>query len=161
MPDGPRTARASDADLAFLAMDRDAVPQQIAVVLILDRSLPEDTCVRLLGDRTATVPRLRQRLIRTPPGCGPPIWVDDDGFDPRRHVTTVPCAAPEDAQALLNAVLPHVLRPLPRDRPLWRAVLIRGPAKVAGLTLLELVDRSATVVRRSLWVFHAWRSCST
>ncbi|MET8152948.1 wax ester/triacylglycerol synthase domain-containing protein [Actinoplanes sp. NPDC049668] len=129
--------RASDADLAFLAMDRDAVPQQIAVVLLLDRALPEDACLRLLGDRSATVPRLRQRLIRTPLGCGRPIWVEDDGFDPRRQVNAVPCAAPEDTRALLDAVMPYVLRPLPRDRPLWRAVLVRGPA--GGCAALAMI----------------------
>ncbi|GID91589.1 hypothetical protein ACFQFC_01830 [Amorphoplanes digitatis] len=73
MPEKYRIDRASDADLAFLATDRDAVPQQVAVVLLLDPPVPEDTCVRLLGDRTAAVPRLRQRLIGTPPVRRPPV----------------------------------------------------------------------------------------
>lgn len=36
---------------------------------------------RLLADRVRGVPRLRQRLVRVPPGCGRPVWVDDADFD--------------------------------------------------------------------------------
>lgn len=123
-----RIDRVSDADLAFLAMDRGPVPEQLAVVLVLDRRLEAAECARLLRDRAGAVPRLRQRLVRTPPGCGGPIWVDDEAFDPGRHLATVRCAAPGDGRALTAAVLPAVLRRLPRDRPLWRAVLVDGLA---------------------------------
>jgi len=128
--------RASDADLAFLAMDRDRVPEQIAVVLVLDRPLTAAVCARLLAERVTAVPRLRQRLTRTPPGCGPPIWLDDDAFELRRHLETASCPPPGDDRALLDTILPHVLRPLPRDRPLWRAVLVDWPAGGSALALV-------------------------
>jgi WS/DGAT/MGAT family acyltransferase len=129
--------RASDADLAFLAMDQGPVPEQIAVVLVLDRSLGLQACARLLAERVGAVPRLRQRLVRTPPGCGPPIWLDDEAFDPHRHLETAACRPPGDGRALLDTVLPYVLRRLPRDRPLWRAVLVNGLA--GGGSALVLV----------------------
>ncbi|MCU7729503.1 WS/DGAT domain-containing protein [Actinoplanes sp. KI2] len=133
----PRIERAGDADLAFLAMDRGPVPEHLGVVLVLDRPLTPAACARLLGDRAGRVPRLRQRLVRTPPGCGAPIWADDETFDPWRHLEITGCPAPGDDRALVDAVLPWVMRPLPRDRPLWRAVLIGGlPGGRCALALI-------------------------
>src|SRR5690348_17289027 len=123
-----RIERASDADLAFLSMDRGPVPEQLAVVLVLDRPLTVAACARLLAERVPAVPRLRQRLVRTPPGCGPPIWADDPDFDAIRHLRTARCPAPGDDRALLDTAMAHVLHRLPRNRPLWRAVLIDGLA---------------------------------
>ncbi len=64
--------RGSPADLAFLAMDTGAIPEQFAVILILEqlgdfglRQLRE-----LIMDRIRAFPRLRQRLIKVPFGCG-------------------------------------------------------------------------------------------
>ena len=178
-----RIDRVSDADLAFLAMDRGPVPEQFAVVLLLDRRLGAVAFARLLRDRAAAVPRLRQRLVRTPPGCGAPIWVDDEAFDPGRHLATALCPAPGDERALLSTVLPHVLRPLSRERPLWRVVLVDGLADgrtavvfvvhhvlsdgLGGITILDrLLDGAATEAmplsspRPPAWrlAADAWRS---
>jgi diacylglycerol O-acyltransferase / wax synthase len=106
------------------------------------------------------VPRLRQRLITVPPGCGGPIWIDAPGFDIRRHVRAVPCREPGDEPALLEAALSVIMRPLPRTAPLWSAVLVTGPAEntlalvivlhharadgVGGLAVLaQLIDGAA------------------
>ena len=129
--------RASNADLAFLAMGVGRVPEQFAVVLVMDGVVDARTAEQLLDERVRGVPRLRQRLVRTPPGCGPAIWIDDDGFDVRRHLRAVRCAQPGDDAALLDTVLPLVMQPLPRDRPLWRAAFVDGLA--AGGTALVLV----------------------
>jgi hypothetical protein len=68
--------RASAADLAFLAMDTGRIPQQFAVILILDR--PGDFNLsdlrQLISGRIRALPRLRQRLIKVPPGCGRAVW---------------------------------------------------------------------------------------
>ncbi|MFF5290607.1 wax ester/triacylglycerol synthase domain-containing protein [Paractinoplanes globisporus] len=129
--------RANDADRVFLAMDRGPVPEQFGVVLVLGRALTVADCARLLSERAVTVPRLRQRLVRTPPGCGGPVWADDPAFDPRRHLATIRWPAPGDDRELAGVVLPEVLRPLPRDRPLWRAVLIEGrPGGGCALALI-------------------------
>ncbi|QWZ07784.1 DUF1298 domain-containing protein [Nocardioides panacis] len=81
-------------------------------------------------------PRLRQRLVTVPFGCGGPVWVDDPGFDVRRHVRAVACRAPGDAQALLDTALEVVMTPLRREAPLWSVVLVTGLPD----------DRSALVV---------------
>ncbi|MFI7542445.1 wax ester/triacylglycerol synthase domain-containing protein [Actinoplanes sp. NPDC049599] len=130
--------RASNSDLAFLAMDGGKRPLQFAAVLLLDRPLDPGVAERFLAGRTAAVPRLRQKLVRTPPGCGRPIWVDDTAYDIRRQLTRISCAPPGDEQALLDAALALLATPLPRDRPLWRAALVDGRAGGAGAVVLVL-----------------------
>jgi WS/DGAT/MGAT family acyltransferase len=133
----PAIDRLSSTDLAFLAMDSGAVPEQFAAVLVLDGPVDAAVAERVLAERIARVPRLRQRLERTPPGCGRHIWVDDSAFDLRRHLRRVHCEPPGDEAALLDTIIPLVVERLPRDRPLWRVGLIDGVT--GGDTALLLV----------------------
>src|SRR5215213_8241975 len=91
----PRTVieRTSPIDLMELASDLPDSPMQVAAVLVLGTAAGLDlTAVRdAVGERLQAVPRLRQRLVRTPFGAGRPVWVDDRDFDIRHHVTTVRC----------------------------------------------------------------------
>lgn len=127
----PKIDRASPSDRAFLAMDIGQVPEQFGVVLLLDGGTGVDltTVRRLVAERIPAVPRLRQRLVRVPFGCGGPVWVDDPGFDVRRHVREVRCPAPGDEQALLGAALTIVATRLPASAPLWSVVLVTGLAE--------------------------------
>jgi WS/DGAT/MGAT family acyltransferase len=119
--------RASATDRAFLAMDSGTIPEQIGVVLRLEPGALGLARVRELIDaRVRAVPRLRQRLVRTPVGCGGPIWVDDPGFDVRRQVTELTCRAPGDEQALLDTALGVVMARLPKSAPLWSATVVTG-----------------------------------
>lgn len=134
--------RATTADRAFLAMEGGGRAEQIGVALELEPgSGPVDvvTVTRLVGERLPAVPRLRQRLVSTPLGCGGPIWVDDAQFDVRRHVRHVACPSPGDEQAFLDTVLAVVAQPLPVDAPLWSAVVVTGRAD--GATSLVVVLR--------------------
>jgi diacylglycerol O-acyltransferase / wax synthase len=129
--------RASPADLAFLAMDTAGIPQQFAVILLLEQS--DDLSLfylrQVISERILAMPRLRQRLIKVPPGCGRPVWVDDTDFNIDRHVRAVSCRAPGDESALYDTALSVIMDRLPRDAPLWLIVLIT-----------ELVDGAAAVV---------------
>lgn len=71
----------------MLAMDAAPVPQQVGAVLVLDAGPDLDLSAAepLLAERIRGVPRLRQRLVRVPPGCGRSIWIDDAAFDVGRH----------------------------------------------------------------------------
>jgi WS/DGAT/MGAT family acyltransferase len=126
----PVIDRASATDLAFLAMDTGQVPQQIAAILVLgaDAEFDLSHAEELIAQRISAVPRLRQRLVRVPPGCGRAIWVDDADFDVRHHVREVHCGYPGDERALLDLAAVVVTEPLPRCRPLWSAVFITGLA---------------------------------
>ena len=118
--------RTSPADLMALASDLPGSPVQVAAVLILGAAVTISlTAVRDgIGERIHAVPRLRQRLIRTPNGCGRPIWVDDPAFDIRHHVHAVSRPAPGDETALLGVAADIVARRLPAHRPLWSATLV-------------------------------------
>jgi diacylglycerol O-acyltransferase len=84
------------------------------------------------------VPRLRQRLVGSPLGCGGPIWVDDDHFDIGRHVREVPCDPPGDERALLDTALSVVMLPLVRSAPLWSASFVTGLADGRAALVLVL-----------------------
>jgi diacylglycerol O-acyltransferase / wax synthase len=132
--------RASAADLALLAMETGgAVPEHLGAVFVLDagRDFDVGSAQGVLADRIRAVPRLRQRLVRPPLGCGRPVWVDDPGFDPARHVRVRRCPAPGDEQALLDVAAEVISEPLPRSHPLWAAVFV--PDLVGGQVGLVLV----------------------
>lgn len=120
--------RATAEDMVSLATDVGSAPMQVGAVLLLDGGPGLDP-VRMtaaVAERIRSVPRLRQRLIRTPPGAGRPIWVDDRGFDADRHVRSLVCPAPGDEAALLAVAADVVGSRLPEDRPLWRMTVVTG-----------------------------------
>ena len=136
----PVIERASAADLAYLAMDTGKVPQQFAVILMLEGpdGLSLQHVRQLIGDRILAVPRLRQRLIKVPPGCGRPVWIDDLDFYIERHVRVVPCQSPGDERALLDTALSVIMEPLPRRAPLWSVALITDLAGGAAAVVVVL-----------------------
>lgn len=152
--------RATGEDVVTLETDLGTVPLQVGAVLVLDGGLDHSQLLEVLDRRIRAIPRLRQRLERTPLGAGRPIWVDDAGFELRHHVTTRRCPDPGDEPALLEVATEVVVTRLPRDRPLWRAVHVTGmPAGdalvvafhhvladgIGGLAVLaNLVDETAT-----------------
>lgn len=132
--------RASTADLALLAIESGgSVPEHVGAVLVLDagRGVDVASAQRVLAERIRAVPRLRQRLVRPPFGCGRPLWVDDPDFDAGRHVRLRPCPAPGGEQALLDVAAAILSEPLPRSRALWAAVFVPDP--VGGTVGLVLV----------------------
>jgi WS/DGAT/MGAT family acyltransferase len=121
--------RATTADLALLAMESGgAVPEHLGAVIVLDTgpAFDVESAQRVLAERIRAVPRLRQRLVRLPFGCGRPVWVDDPEFDAIRHVQLRRCPAPGDEQALLDVAAAIIGESLPRSRPLWAAVFVPG-----------------------------------
>ncbi len=131
MPDGQALIeRASPDDLMLLASDVGPAPMQAGAVLVLDAGPDFDVAAAkaTLAARITAVPRLRQRLVRAPLGCGRPFWVDDQAFDIEAHVRSVPCQPPGDEAALLERVTATATQPLPWSRPLWSATFLTGLA---------------------------------
>lgn len=132
-----RIDRVSPDDLMQRALDVGPLPMHIGALLVLDGT-PDLAVVRAtIGARLGALDRLRQRQLRTPPGCGRPVWVDAPP-DLDAHVRAVPCPAPGDEAALLATAVQHYTAPLPGHRPLWRAVLITGLAEGRSALLLVL-----------------------
>src|SRR5450631_1162712 len=121
-----RFERVSTDDLMSLASERGSLPLQVGAVLMLDafESLEPGLVVEAIADRVCAVPRLRQRLVEVPWGCGRPVWVDDVDFAVSSHFSVIGCPAPGGESAVLGVAAEMLMNRLPRDRPLWAAKLV-------------------------------------
>lgn len=118
--------RLSTNDLMSLASERGSTPMQVGAVLLLevDGDFDPKSMVDAIQDRVPTVPRLRQRLLRLPPGLGRPVWVDDPDYRIANHVSVVSRAEPGGLQPVLDIAAYLLTTRLRLNRPLWRAVLV-------------------------------------
>lgn len=134
----PRIDRVSADDLMSLVAQRGSTPVQVGAVLLLDSAAGLDAAhaLEVLGRRITGVPRLRQRLMDVPFGCGRPAWVDDAGFSATNHLTSIRCPAPGGEQAVLDLAADMIVTPLPRDRPLWAATLVTDIAPGAAALVI-------------------------
>jgi WS/DGAT/MGAT family acyltransferase len=141
-PRQPRAVieRASPNDLMQLAADLPGTPMQIAAVLVLDAASTLDLAAvrEAIDKRIQSLPRLRQRLVRVPFGCGRPIWVDDPRFDITQHVHAVTCPAPGDKAALLSVAADTATRRLPSNRAMWSATLVTSLADGGAALIVTL-----------------------
>ncbi len=121
-----RFERVSTDDLMSLASERGSMPFQVGAVLMLDASenLEPGLVMDAIADRVRAVPRLRQRLVQVPWGCGRPVWVDDRDFAVTSHFSVIRCPEPGGESAVLEVAAEMLLTRLPRDRPLWEARLV-------------------------------------
>ena len=120
------TERISPDDLMSLAAERGSTPMQVGAVMMLDApKSPDPGLVKdAIARRIAAVPRLRQRLVKVPWGCGRPVWVDDYDFTITNHFSVTQCPAPFGESAVLAVAAETLLTRLPHDRPLWAAKLV-------------------------------------
>ncbi|MET0460175.1 MAG: wax ester/triacylglycerol synthase domain-containing protein [Ilumatobacteraceae bacterium] len=130
--------RASPSDLVPRAIDTGSVPMQVGAVLVLaPTSISGPAVTDAIDRRTRAIPRLRQRLVDAPVGCGRPLWVDDDDFDIEHHVRGVVCPAPGDEAALLAVAADVVIERLPDEHSPWSVTFVTGLA--SGATALVAV----------------------
>lgn len=131
-----RFARLSPIDHMMLRTETAAAPTHIGGLLLVsaDALRDEDGAVdlelikRKLAPRVAAIPELHRMVMRVPPLCGPPLWIDDSDFSIDRHVRTVSVPPPGDEGAMLESV-ELLLRPLmDRSRPLWELWVLTGLA---------------------------------
>ncbi|WP_111721409.1 wax ester/triacylglycerol synthase domain-containing protein [Homoserinimonas sp. OAct 916] len=117
-------------DLMSLVSERGSTPMQVGAVLLLDAraGLDPASVIELLARRVVSVPRLRQRLQKTPFGCGRPVWVDDPAFEIANHVTSLPCPEPRGELEVLGLAAKLIGSELSRSRPLWAATLVTDTA---------------------------------
>ncbi|WP_372595257.1 wax ester/triacylglycerol synthase domain-containing protein, partial [Actinotalea sp.] len=100
----------------------------VGALLVLTGARPGEVREALL-DRLPRVERFRQVLRSAPPGLGRPYWVADPALDVGRHLVSVKLRGPIDEARLATVAAQEVARPLPPDRPLWRAVLVEGASR--------------------------------
>ncbi len=120
--------RISAEDQMSLTADTGSAPMQVGAIITLCPQPGQAPALLLdtLTRRIRAVPRLHQRLLTVPFGCGRPLWINDSGFDPANHLDLVACPAPGGEEAVLRIAADLLVRPLSHDRPLWAARLITG-----------------------------------
>jgi WS/DGAT/MGAT family acyltransferase len=123
-----RIDRASGDDVMSLVSDRHDPPMQVGAVLLLDVGDDFDAAQlsEVLKRRLFSEPRLRQRLIDVPIGCGRPVWVDYPAFAFEEHFVAVRSPGPITEDTVLGFAAKQLTTRLPRDRPLWSASLLIG-----------------------------------
>jgi len=107
----------------------EAIPQvrlQVGGLLILDRA-PDRNLLRASVQRwTASVPRLRQRVVESPLWLGLPEWENDPHFDLDFHLRELVLPQPGSQRRLLDFAGSAVVTPLDHLRPPWEAYSIGG-----------------------------------
>jgi diacylglycerol O-acyltransferase len=126
----------------------------IVGVLVLDRPFDPERLVHVLEAASRSVPRLRERVVPSPAGIGPPRWEVDDRFELADHLDVVEVDDPVDRATIAAVAEPMASTPFDRDRPLWECTAIRaggGPSAVVlkihhsftdgvgGITLLDTI----------------------
>lgn len=149
----PHVDRLSAEDEHILALEHGAVVGHWCKVVVVEGPLDAARMRRVVGDRIAAAPRLRQRLAFLPRGLGRPVWVDDDAFDLSWHVSDVGAEAPLDDTELRRVIASRMQQRLDRARPLWRlevaplqngrtALLLRAHHCMAdGFTAMQIAQR--------------------
>lgn len=94
-----------------------------APFLLADGSVDVQRIRRELVARARRIVAFRRRVLWTRFGEGMPVWAEDPSFDPDRHIEGATLPPGDD---LATWAAQRILRPLPLDRPLWRAEVVDG-----------------------------------
>jgi diacylglycerol O-acyltransferase / wax synthase len=116
----------SSADAAWLHMDRATNLMVINAVLWFDEPLDWEATRAVFVERIVErFPRFTQYIDEGLPGR-PPVWRDQEAFEPRLHFHRRALPAPGDKAVLQEVVSDMIAKPLSRDRPLWDVYLLEG-----------------------------------
>jgi hypothetical protein len=146
-------------DAFFLHVEATGAAQHVGGAVVLDPAGPDPTLAdvrALVRGELAALPRFRQRLVAS--RWRRPRWVEIDDADLHLdwHVTERRSA--DGMRGLWRVVADLAEQPMPRDRPLWRVVMVRDigtdvdapgtPARSAMVVLMHhsIADGIGTVL---------------
>ncbi len=122
--------RLSNADVAWLHMDRPTNLMVINSVLLFDERLDWERLTEVVRTRLVeTYPRFRQRVVESRLRPGGPHWEDAPDFDLSCHLHRRGLPIPADVNALQALVGDLASVPLERSKPLWDMYFIDGPGR--------------------------------
>ncbi|WP_436495734.1 wax ester/triacylglycerol synthase domain-containing protein [Actinokineospora sp. HUAS TT18] len=128
----------SGLDLAFLSLERESTPMHVGAVALFrtDSPVDPDAVARLLAERAAALPRLRQRVRPTlfPPGGAE--WVSTPDFRAADHISAY--RLPDDLDLLDAYASRWVATPLDLTRPPWELHIVTGLVDGGFAVLLKL-----------------------
>jgi WS/DGAT/MGAT family acyltransferase len=118
-------------DAGFLYLETDKAPTHAATLQVFEvppdkRESYVDDLKRMMFDRRYLVPYLTRRLCFVPGNIDHPVWVDEGTFDPDHHVQCVDLGGTGTLRDLEDTVARVHQERIPRDRPMWRIVVIQG-----------------------------------
>lgn len=135
------------ADAFFLHVESPIAAQHVSGLAMMDTTtVPffRDRLVSAIQTHLDELPRFRQKLSVSS-RWRRPRWVDDTDLDWDWHVPLRDLTRPDGrpgGMAALNALVAELAAtPLPRDRPLWRFVAVRGvaPDRAAAILIVHHV----------------------
>src|SRR4051794_11529622 len=97
-------------------------------VLVFDGEVTREEIARRLRERIHLIPRYAMRLDEAPLGIANPVWVEDEHFDPDRHVRRVALPRPGGREQLEELVGDLMSDRLDRSRALWQIHVVEGLA---------------------------------
>ena len=139
--DGPPGEVVASCDAFFLHVEATGAAQHVGGVIVLapGQGQPSlDEVRRLAADRLLPLPRFQQRLA-TSSRWRRVRWVDA-AVDVDQHVSEHHGEGPD---GLGKAVARLAESPLPRDRPLWRIVLVHGAIDGVPVTAITVLVHHA------------------
>jgi len=126
------------ADAFFLHVERTGAAQHVGGLALFEPGDgPSVEAMRdLVTGELGELPRFRQRVVIS--RWRRPRWVDADPLDWSWHITE---RLVDDASGVRQVVADLATTALPRDRPLWRIVLVRDAAR-GGSALVLLMHHT-------------------
>jgi diacylglycerol O-acyltransferase len=129
--------RLSALDNAFLAIESASAPMHVGCLAIYDieASLgdrPTHIVTEILTQVAQEVPALRRRLWPSLPRLNQSTWGPPRRVDVAEHIRSVRLAGAGDRDELFATAGQLFAERLPRNRPLWEVVVIRGLARPSG-----------------------------
>ena len=119
--------------MSSLLAERGPIHVHVGGTAIFDGEPPDfDRFCAHVEERLELIPRFRRKVRHLPGRAMRAEWVDDAGFDVRRHVRHVALPHPGTDAQLRELVGQVMSEPLDQDRPLWQLYLIERGAPGSG-----------------------------
>ncbi len=121
----------SGLDAGFLYLEDSGTPMHVGSLMLLQAPARRgydfhQVLIDLLSERLPKAPALRRVLQSAPMGLGHPMWRDGGEVDLEQHISRRKLRAPGTDKQLHALVAKLHAELLPRDRPLWKFVVIEG-----------------------------------
>lgn len=121
----------SGLDAGFLYLEDAGTPMHVGSLMLLEAPKRRGydfhrALIDLLSERLPKAPALRRVLQAAPMNLGHPLWRDGGVVDLERHILRRKLRAPGTDKQLHALVAKLHAEQLPRDRPLWKFVVIEG-----------------------------------
>lgn len=123
--------RLGGTDALFLSMETPSWHQHVGGLTILDPGdspLTYEDVIAKVTERIPFAPKFRWVLKEVPLQLDRPVWIDDPGFDVRRHVHRIGVPSPGGAKEVGELAGMLLSNQLDRRRPLWELWFVDGLA---------------------------------